>query len=305
MVADIHSCSPAETSVEDLVLTPAEWRKVEFVLSESNPIHAGYVTASPVSGPDWDMHYGLELGIVLRGRMRRHWAGWHRDVGPGQVWLCGMWERHGWEALTSSCRHLVLVLLPQWLVRCRFAEALGWDWLAPFAAAPRERPQAVGQQRREILAIARRFEPSISPESAVRPAFLELLGLELLLVLLRGWRSRRRTRSADVELQLELVNRAVEMALQSRRLLTTGEAAEACGMNARAFARTFRELMGTSFAQFAMRSRLGQAAGQLASGTDSVSSVAERWGFLHVSSFQRAFRRHYGVSPISYRAKRG
>ena len=300
-----RSMSVVRRSYEEPPLSPREWVKLGFGLSESRPIHAGCVTADPAAGPDYDMHYGVELGVVLRGKMRRYWRGWQADVEPGQVWLCGMWERHGWEALTSSCRHLVLVLLPRWLLHSRFKEAPDLDWMAPFTAPPRRRPQANAEQRREILAITQRFEANLSPGGASRPAFLELLTLELLLVLLKDWRPGTRRRLPDLDLYLDIVNRAVEMALESRQRLTTGQVAHVCGLSTRAFAGAFRELMGISFAEFALRSRLAQAVAQLVNTADSVSSVAAQWGFSHISHFQRAFKQHYGVSPGAYRRKRG
>ena len=135
---------------EEPALSATEWLNIGFTLSEGNPIHAGYVIADR-TGPDYDMHYGLEVGVVLSGRMRRYWRGWETEVRAGQVWLCGMWERHGWEALTASCRHLVLVLLPQWLARTRFSEAPDFEWMAPFLAPPWERPQAKGERCRSDL----------------------------------------------------------------------------------------------------------------------------------------------------------
>ncbi len=289
---------------EEPALSATEWLSVGFTLSEENPIHSGYVTASLGAGPDWDMHYGLELGVVLSGRMRRYWGDWETEVGPGEVWLCGMWERHGWEAVTASCRHLVLVLLPQWLARGRFSEAPDLEWVAPFLVPPRERPQARGEQRREILAIVRRFEGGLSPDNPLRPAFLGVLAFELLLVLLGGWRPRVRRRTSDFDRYCDPVNHAVEIALGSRRSTTTAEVAKACGLSGRAFARVFEQIMGLSFSRFALRCRLGQAAARLVKSSDGVASVAAQWGFRQLRHFEECFKQHYGVSPLAYRRKR-
>jgi AraC-like DNA-binding protein len=265
------------------------------------PIHAGHVTARAGGEPGYDMHFGLEMGIVLSGRMRRYWRTWQTDLGAGQVWYCGIWERHGWEVLTPSCRHLVLVLLPQALLQTRFEEAPGLDWMAPFMVAPDQRPQAGRQQRRDVVATVERFEELIAPGSPERPASLELLVLELLLVLLKGWAPPSRRRLSWLELHYEAVNRAVEMALRARRTVATAAAARASGMSGRAFTRAFEGLMGISFSKFALRSRLSGAAAQLGESDSPVSQVAAEWGFADGGRFQRLFREHYGTPVISGR----
>ncbi len=279
------------------------WIAPELV-SRTTPVHAGFVTAHASAEPDFDMHYGLEVGVVLNGRMRRLWQDWQSELAAGQVWLCGMWEAHGWQPLTPSCTHFVLVLLPEWLIGARFQEAPEVDWMAPFITPPKDRPQAAEHQRRELVALIERFRRRISPDSPSRSAFLEVLSLEVLLVVLDGWRPTARRPVPESDRYLAAVDQAAQTALRARQALTAQQAAEACGMSARTFAAVFRDLMGIPFHQYALRSRLGRAAGQLVQRGSSVSSIAAECGFAHVSSFRRAFRQHYGVSPAAYRRKR-
>ena len=286
-------------------LTPEEWRGIGFSLSEASPVHGGYVTADPTPEPEYDMHYGLELGVVLRGRMRRLWRTWETELEPGEVWLCGMWERHGWQALIPGCQHFVLVLLPQFLLRSRFQEAPDLDWMAPFAAPPRDRPCVHQSVRREVLALMRRSEPGLSMTSLQRAVGLELVALQLLLTLLEGWIPPRRRPAPLHEPDYQLVGQAVETALGSRRPLKSLEVAHAIGMSHDTFDRSFRGLMGITFTRFALRSRLSQAAAQLARTGDPIEKVATEWGFTNVRHFQRSFREHYGIAPATYRERRG
>jgi AraC-like DNA-binding protein len=283
----------------------AEWRGIAFRLSEAMPVHGGYVVADPAPEPEYDMHYGVELGVVLRGRMRRLWRTWETELEPGQVWLCGMWERHGWQALTPGCRHLVFVLLPQFLLRARFQEAPDLDWMAPFTVQPQDRPSPQQPARREILALVRRAEPDLSTPNPQQAVTLELLALQLLLTALEDWKPPRRRPPTQPERRYDLVSAAVEIALGSRRALTTREVAHRLGMSPSTFARSFQGLMGISFTRFALRSRLGQAAAQLAHSRDSIEKVAADWGFPHVRHFQRRFKHHYGLAPAVYRERRG
>jgi len=290
---------------EDFLWTPVKWTGLGFTHTEENPIHAGYVLADRGSGRGYDMHYGLEIGVVLSGRVRRHYRTLQTDLGAGQGWFCGMWERHGWEVLTPSCRHFVLVIRPKVLLQERFPEDPGLDLMAPFTVPPQERPQARGGKRSEILAVMERFKDSLRPDAPERSVFLELLALELLLMFSQDWNPRpSHTRTAAFQSHYASVNQAVQLALSSRRPLTTGEAAEACGLSERAFASAFRELMGISFAKFALRARLSGAATQLVETDDPEPKIATEWGFANAKHLQRSFKEHYAVSPLTYRQAR-
>jgi len=291
--------------IAETPLTPEEWRGIGFSLSEASPVHGGYVTAAPTPEPEYDMHYGLELGVVLRGRMRRLWRTWETELEPGDVWLCAMWERHGWQVLTPGCRHFVLVLLPQFLLRSRFQEAPDLDWMVPFAVPPRDRPCVHQSARREVLALMRCSEPGLSMTSPQRAVGLELIALQLLLAALENWVPLRPRPPTPQESDYQLVGHAVEIALDSRRPLTSQEVADAIGMSHATFARSFKGFMGISFTRFALRSRLSQAAAQLARTGDPIEKVATEWGFTNVRHFQRSFREHYGIAPATYRERRG
>jgi len=291
--------------IAEPALSPAEWRNLGFRVSETNPVHGGYVTADPTPEPEYDMHYGLELGVVVRGRMRRLWHTWETELQPGEMWFCGMWERHGWQALIPGCQHFVLVLLPQFLLHARFEEAANLDWMAPFAAPPRDRPRLAEPARREILALLRRLELHLSTSDPWRAVSLELLALQLLLTVIGHWTPRRQKRPSVPQPHIELVSRAVEIALNSRRALSGRDVARMLGVSPSSFARSFHALMGITFARFALRSRIAQAANQLTHTRDSVEQVAADWGFAHVRQFGRSFSRHYGLTPATYRERRG
>lgn len=79
-------------------------------------------------------------------------------------------------------------------------------------------------------------------------------------------------------------------------------AAEMCGFSDSHFMKLFRELTGTSFAQYLKRLRL-EAAAEALRGGRRVSEVAEMTGFHNLSYFTRAFRNQYGVTPSAYRER--
>ena len=60
--------------------------------------------------------------------------------------------------------------------------------------------------------------------------------------------------------------------------------------------------MGVTFGQFALRSRLAEAAHALRAGEEPVKRIADRFGFRRQSHFTRAFKAHHKLTPGRYRA---
>lgn len=292
-------------------LTPFQWEPAGLALSARSPLEVHFVDgrrdeARPEGGrAEWDMHLRLEVGVVLSGQMRRFYSSWQTDLGVGQVWFCGIWERHGWELLTPRCEHLVFTMLPGLLTRSQFPEAPERDWMAPFVVPPRYRAQAQGEKCLEVLALVRRFRRLLAENSQDTEGMLGVLLLQLLLLLTRHWNppvARRRAFRAE---DFELVNRAVEIALESQKAVSTQQGARACGMNYRAFSRAFSGIMGISFAKFALACRLSRSAADLRDSDMPVSKIARRWGFADPSSYVRSFSRHHGMTPTRYRRSHG
>lgn len=290
--------APGQAEPSGVSGATSRWRSADLGLSELDPVHPTLDVGPPMLGPRYDMHFGLELGVVLSGRMRRHYRSWDTELEAGQVWLCGVWERHGWEVVAGTCRRLVMVVLPRALHEARLTNLPELDWIAPFRVPPQERPQVRGGKRAEALAIAWRLARNLQGTNA---ALLSLLAtLELLLLLFEG--SGLSPEQPPVpEGCYQAAERALEFALSRRGRVTTREAAEACAMSSRAFATGFESAMGISFARFVLRHRLSEAARQLLHTDDPVEAVAARCGFSHPSHFSHCFRRHYRVSPTIYR----
>jgi AraC family transcriptional regulator len=70
-------------------------------------------------------------------------------------------------------------------------------------------------------------------------------------------------------------------------------------------ARTFRRLVGVSVGQFVRAERLAWARAALSASDTSLAAIAIDAGFYDESHFIRAFRRHFGATPGSYRRQRG
>ena len=67
------------------------------------------------------------------------------------------------------------------------------------------------------------------------------------------------------------------------------------------FHRQFRRMVGETLKQYTLRLRLERAAARLVARDDTVLDVAIELGFASHEVFTRAFRRHFGASPVDYR----
>ncbi|MBQ7624941.1 MAG: helix-turn-helix transcriptional regulator [Clostridia bacterium] len=86
--------------------------------------------------------------------------------------------------------------------------------------------------------------------------------------------------------------------------MTVAKAAEKCGVSPEYFRALFKKEFGVSPLKYIDRLRLERASELLREGMCTVSDAAELSGFSDVSSFSRAFRRFFGVSPAEARKKK-
>lgn len=70
------------------------------------------------------------------------------------------------------------------------------------------------------------------------------------------------------------------------------------------FMRYFKETMGKSFVDYLRNYRLTMAARMLLASESSILSISEETGFDNLSYFNRAFKKHYGITPSQYRKRK-
>jgi AraC-like DNA-binding protein len=218
------------------------------------------------------------------------------------VWLCGMWEPHGFKILDAPCGVMAFIFWPPALAAMEFKELADFDWIAPFTAPPRLRPRPGLQARREILSVTRRAIRVIEHGGKHAQVRYRLLLMEILLLLYEGWRvpSQRDYPAGD---SFARINRALQMVFETRRAVTAQQAAKSCGMCRNTFGRVFRNLMGIGFPDFGLRYRLHGAALELRQTTHPAKAIAREWGFTDTSHLYRCFVAHYGCSPAQYRKR--
>lgn len=249
-----------------------------------------------------NVHYPLEVGVVLEGTIRRHFEEGYADLEKGDLWMAGMWEPHGISRASHGARDVFVMIWPPLLFNLHLPEAAGVPWMAPFTVQKREPCRLAPEAREEALRLGERLaalrgETVETALAAIRFALLELL----LLGVKDGAGATAPPASSPVD--YGRLGPALELAMQAKDRLSVQEGAQHCGMGERYFAREFQRLMGLSFPKFCLRQRLFGAAQELAKTRKPIKSLAWEWGFTDASHFHRVFVEHYNCTPREYRMR--
>ncbi|HUO94539.1 MAG TPA: GlxA family transcriptional regulator [Rhizomicrobium sp.] len=111
--------------------------------------------------------------------------------------------------------------------------------------------------------------------------------------------------SEPLQLQIRVGDRFAELAdWMSDHLrddLSVNALAQHARLSPRQFSRRFRAAFGTSPGDYVERLRLDEARRRLPAGGQTVESIAASVGYASDDAFRRAFERHFGVAPSTYR----
>ena len=114
-----------------------------------------------------------------------------------------------------------------------------------------------------------------------------------------------RQRPATITLRRSLYEEATRIVADEYAAdLELDEIARRVASSRRQIQRVFAEVGQTTFREHLARVRMDRAAELLASDGVTVREVAARVGYRQPAQFAKAFRRHHGTSPSTYRARR-
>lgn len=281
-------------------LKPAPLEFMDLPLGQTMPIVWAVNEYARPTGRHFDIHAGIEIGVVLSGSSRRIYGEHSFIARPGNVWLTNLWEPHGMQILRPNTRHMVLGLLPEFL---GYPDTLaGCDWLASFRLPPPQRP-AGRSHAKQNLQLARRMIACLSADDPLRLARLRILVQELLLSLMpadsRTPAEPRLSSSGDLPALLRHVDE------HAGDKITLADAAKAAGMSRSRFAEAFHQQTGLTFARYLTRRRIGGVMHDLRLGEHKLSTLADRWGFADASHLVRVFKQHANTTPDAYRRSAG
>lgn len=254
-------------------------QQMHFDLNASRPIQVIVVNHHDINDHYFDMHYEFEIGILISGQMRRSYLDYQTDLGPGDVWLCGMWEPHGFELIETPCEVVVFVISPGYLAGSDF---LNYNLHLPFQAPPQKRPKSHAKNRSALIALAQKIKLMDKKVNGAEWAKLHFFQLFLLLTEL--WTPPSSAYNFE---QQESIQNALQLTFNQKRLIPTKEAAAACGMSITKFRGLFKALMKTSFSDFALKYRIHGAHAQLRKTNDTQENVAHQWGFTDASHLHK------------------
>jgi AraC family transcriptional regulator, regulatory protein of adaptative response / methylphosphotriester-DNA alkyltransferase methyltransferase len=112
-------------------------------------------------------------------------------------------------------------------------------------------------------------------------------------------------RSSTIRLRTSLYEEAARIVeVEYASDLSLDDIARRVASSRRQLQRAFHEIGRTTFRQHVARVRMARAAELLAAGSLTVREVARRVGYRQPAQFAKAFRRHVGVAPSDFRARR-
>ncbi|MBN2718460.1 MAG: helix-turn-helix transcriptional regulator [Deltaproteobacteria bacterium] len=290
--------------------------KIITPTTADNPFEFGFSTHISLSEEMFDVHYELEIGVVMSGVMHRTWEDAARTLGPGDVWINSIWEPHRFSLVESPCMVAVFLLRPEVLASLylghlghpgRLAhphpgKAASPDWLYPFFVPPATRPTLPDSHRPVVLDWLNRLSTSLDVKTvcAADDCSQQTESFLLLLYLLNILATKSSAFGASAGKDIQMVAPALELVFGRKTMVTEAEGAHACHMSASTFRRRFKRAMGVSFGKFGIHHRLKSASLDM-TGSIPIEDIADRWGFSDVSHFHRAFKKMFRQTPAQYR----
>jgi len=248
-----------------------------------------------------DMHYTLQVCIVIHGAARLVMDNFSRTYGPGEMWWTMCWEPHAYRLLKRRSFVLAINIDIDNLGDCgHFSDC---DWLAPFTVPPKKRfcPENEAEKTDAVCNAKKLFHLCCRKSLNWQPE----AWLSIHQLILKALSSINRKENLDGSLNMRSgfwrIKKAVNMSRSAEsRPPNLGEAAKACSLSPSRFSEIFRRSMGISYGQFTNKVRIANATKDLMSGDKTIEQVAVKWGFFDSSHFCHAFKKYYKCSPKQF-----
>jgi AraC-like DNA-binding protein len=248
--------------------------------------------------PIFDMHLPVELGVVLSGRMARFSGSIRNELPRGGIWIGGILEPHGRQALEENSKVAVFIISTDFFHHTVIPGVDSHVWQVPFNTAPQRRPLLVDEEfallAERLMAILDKEE---NPDQCTGQVQLTLLEIILHIHRLAKFEDCEYSNVSD----FARLRPALELIYRSSKPVGTEEAARLCKLSASRFNQLFIQATRLSFSRFSLRHRLSQVAHDLKNGTNSLDELAEKWGFANKSHLVHRFKEHYNTTPMQYR----
>ena len=256
----------------------------------------------PVKELNGDVHYALQISIVLRGRAEAVVGSHSRIYQAGEGWFVMCWEPHAYRPVSRRTLILSVNISADSIGNCGpYADA---DWLTPFTVEPARRYcPATAEEREGLLRTARNLLHLSRKQPSYWHTRCWLSIHELILTA-----GEHISHPAEGEIVLNgNISRIMKAVSRIRLLpvpLSLEEAASASSLSVSRFSSLFHSVMGVSYGQFALRVRLGNAANDIKGGLFTLNEIAFRHGFCDASSLCNAFKKVYHCTPAQFKLRK-
>jgi len=281
----------------------ADINRYDMGLTDKAPFLTRHWKITESSPLVFDMHYVLEMGIILKGEAKRVYADkWSATYGPGHIWFNGIWDLHGWQTLKTPMDTAFIYILPDAISNLSFPEA-NLNLLAPFFIEPQRRPQVPDSKRRLFCKLGAKLAQIHASDSPLKQIWCRLLFMEILLHVYEFWTPSAQTNHIQTSAFSKIQN-AINLTFTTQREIPLKEAALSCQMSVSAFTVLFKKITGLSFSEFNLRHRIKGVAGSLLATEKPIKEISFDWGFRYIGNMSRCFSKFYGCSPAQYRKNR-
>ncbi|MDQ3394448.1 MAG: AraC family transcriptional regulator [Bacteroidota bacterium] len=274
--------------------------RVIDLTSDDEPIRFGMATHNDITEASFDMHYEVELGIVCSGSFERFVGDRSIIYEPGQIWLHGIWEPHGFNLLAVPCKVIVIIFRPEIFRSIRLWNKEGFEWLTPFFTPAGQRPQVSKNKIPEVFKIVEQIESFHKGGSKYNSFHVQLLLLELLLLLHENG-SVCESKYLDAWETFSDIQPALQLLYRTKGFISENDAAKTCGVSKSLFNKRFYDVMKMTFSKFALHYRVKNAEALLINSDIPIKEISDEEGFSDLSHFYRCFKQFYHCSPVEYR----
>ena len=250
-----------------------------------------------------DIHYALQISIVLYGEVEMIFDDCRRKYSPGDIFFITCWEPHAYKLSAEKTFLMSINLNIDTLGQC--APFSSCDFMLPFATAAscRISPQAEND-RKFIRETGRKIFHYYSKKPKNYHYHAWLLIHELLLHTIDLMTDEQQSATYS-QPDFKRVKTAVDLIRKTQgKTPSLEEAAASCNLSVSRFSTLFKRSIGISYGQFALHARLSKVAEELLYSNYSLNELAERWGFFDASSLSHAFYKVFNCRPGAFKKQK-
>lgn len=248
----------------------------------------------------YDIHYDYELGVVVKGAVTRTFRGKGKTLMPGEVWVTGIWEPHGFELEEIPSEMMCFILSPESLSKIL---PMGFNWIKIFSPESDSTPPVKEKFKPLILQACNEVKEVADLDFRTALSWKANIIARILLYVVESNIDEYNKIQQQTEniVGYDEIKNVVNLVFNTNDIVTVKEAASQCMMSTSHFSRLFKKVTGVTFAKFALGHRIKQSAISLLDTSDPIKKIAIDWGFIDSSHYTKTFENFFGTSPSEFR----